>query len=117
LKRPEIHYKDLIPLLPSGDDLSFEVKRRVEIEVKYEGYIKRQMDQVRRMEGMEDRKIPRVFDYTLLHALSAEAREKLQEVAPLSIGQAARISGVTPCDVSILLVYLEKMRRQKGVEA
>lgn len=116
LKRPEIHYENLVPLLPSGDKLPLEIRKRVEIEIKYEGYIKRQLDQVERMERMEDRKIPKGLNFTRLDALSAEAREKLQKVAPLSIGQASRISGVTPSDVSILLVYLEKMKREKGVE-
>ncbi|UCE19056.1 MAG: tRNA uridine-5-carboxymethylaminomethyl(34) synthesis enzyme MnmG [Gemmatimonadota bacterium] len=113
LRRPEVHYRDLVPLLPSGDHLPLDVQRRVEIEVKYEGYIKRQLEQVKKIERMEEKKIPPGLDYAHLHALSAEAREKLQEVAPLSIGQAARISGVTPSDVSILLVCLEKMRREK----
>ena len=113
LKRPEIHYEDLVPLLPGEVNLPHEVKERVEIEIKYEGYIKRQMDQVRRMERMENRRIPQGFDYTSLGALSSEAREKLTEVSPLSLGQAARISGVTPSDISVLLVYLEKMRREE----
>ncbi|MFQ6091526.1 MAG: tRNA uridine-5-carboxymethylaminomethyl(34) synthesis enzyme MnmG [bacterium] len=113
LRRPEIRYGDLSRICPGEDNLPDEVRERVEIEVKYEGYIRRQIDQVRRMERMEDRRIPQGLDYSSIQALSSEAREKLQEVEPLSIGQAARISGVTPADISILLVYLEKMRRER----
>lgn len=115
LKRPEVHYDDLLPFCSKEIELPEEVKERVEIEVKYEGYIKRQMAQVQRLESMENRKIPRDVDYTNFHALSSEAREKLREVAPMTIGQAARISGVTPSDISILLVYLEKARRERLV--
>jgi len=113
LKRPEIHYLDLEPLSSPDAPLPEIVKERVEIEVKYEGYIRRQLDQIRRLERMENRKIPAKFDYSGIGALSSEAREKLMEISPRTLGQAARISGVTPSDISVLLICLEKARRER----
>jgi tRNA uridine 5-carboxymethylaminomethyl modification enzyme len=79
----------------------------VEIELKYEGYMKRQEETIARLEKYEDKIIPLTLNYSMLNALSAEAREKLSRIKPRSIGQASRISGVTPSDISILLVYLK----------
>ena len=81
--------------------------RQVEIELKYEGYMKRQEETIARLEKYEDKIIPLTLNYSMLNALSAEAREKLSRIKPRSIGQATRISGVTPSDISILLVYLK----------
>lgn len=108
LKRPEITYEILERVLGEKSDLSAEVKEQVEIQLKYEGYIKKANDQVKRMLKMEDKKIPVDIDYDDIHSLAFEAREKLKSIRPLSIGQASRISGVNPADVSILLVYIEQ---------
>jgi len=83
----------------------------VEAEIKYEGYIKRQEEQVRRFERMENRRIPETLDYTTVTGLSEEARQKLSEIRPRSLGQASRISGVRSGDISVLLVYLERIGR------
>ncbi|MGM8212863.1 tRNA uridine-5-carboxymethylaminomethyl(34) synthesis enzyme MnmG [Virgibacillus sp. W0430] len=108
LKRPEINYELLEQLLETTVDLPAETKEQVEIQVKYEGYIKKANDQVKRMQKMEDKRIPEKIDYDAIHGLASEAKEKLKSVQPLSIGQASRISGVTPADVSILAVYIEQ---------
>jgi tRNA uridine 5-carboxymethylaminomethyl modification enzyme len=114
LKRPEIRYEDLAPFFEEPWGPGPEVMRLVEIEVKYEGYIQRQLEQVRKMERMENRSIPMDFDYAQVKGLSAEALEKLRQVAPTTIAQAGRISGVTPSDISILLIHLEKRRREQA---
>ncbi len=112
LQRPEVGYDDLTAVDPQHPQLPEEVTRVLEIEMKYRGYIEKQMAQVRKFRRMEDKKIPSNFDYSRLEGLSVEAREKLSKIRPESIGQAGRITGVTPADVSTLLVYLEQ--RQKG---
>jgi len=84
------------------------VKEQVEIQIKYEGYIKKANDQVKRMLKMEDKKIPANIDYDAVNGLSSEAKERLKKVLPLSIGQASRTAGVTPSDISILAVYIEQ---------
>ncbi|MGM8365465.1 tRNA uridine-5-carboxymethylaminomethyl(34) synthesis enzyme MnmG [Virgibacillus sp. W0181] len=108
LKRPEISYTLLESLLEDPVDLPLDVKEQVEIQIKYEGYIKKAYDQVNRMQKMEDKRIPNNIDYDAIHGLASEAKEKLKSVQPLSIGQASRISGVTPADTSILAVYIEQ---------
>ena len=85
-----------------------EALEQVEIQLKYEGYIKRQYENVEKLEKYEEAKIPLTLNYLILKSLSTEGREKLHKVKPRSIGQASRISGVTPSDISILLVYLKK---------
>ncbi len=107
LKRPEVTYTHLEHMFGERD-LPDEVKEQVEIQIKYEGYIKKAKEQVERMLKMEDKKIPENIDYDAIKGLAAEAREKLKEIQPLSIGQASRISGVNPADISILLVYIEQ---------
>lgn len=108
LKRPELSY-DLIELMiEANSDLPAVVKEQVGIQVKYEGYIKKANEQVTRMLKMEDKKIPHDIDYDDISGIATEAKEKLKEVRPLSVGQASRISGVNPADVSILLVYIEQ---------
>ena len=113
-KRPELNLKEIINLNGTGQNLVVEellknekALMQVEIELKYEGYIKRQFDMVNKLEKYESRKIPSTLNYLTLKALSTEGREKLHKVKPRSIGQASRISGVTPSDISILLVYLK----------
>jgi len=96
---------------PEIKGLASEVVKQIEILLKYEGYICRQKDQVERMRRLEERRIPADFDYRSLEALSYEARQKLEEIRPSSIGQAMRIPGITPAAISLLLIYLEKTRR------
>ncbi len=91
-----------------SSDLPRDVKEQVEIQIKYEGYIKKANEQVERMRKMEDKKIPENIDYDAIAGLASEAKEKLKKIQPISIGQASRISGVNPSDISILLVYIEQ---------
>lgn len=112
LKRPEVTYA-LLEEIIDVPDLSHEVKEQVEIQIKYEGYIKKANEQVERMLRMENKKIPENIDYDAIKGLAQEAREKLKEIRPVSIGQASRISGVNPADISILLVYIEQGKIQK----
>ncbi|MEH7378619.1 tRNA uridine-5-carboxymethylaminomethyl(34) synthesis enzyme MnmG [Neobacillus drentensis] len=108
LKRPEMNYELLETIFPSDVSLDEDVKEQVEIQLKYEGYITKSLQQVDRLKKMEDKKIPENIDYDMVSGLATEARQKLKLVKPLSIAQASRISGVNPADVSILLVYLEQ---------
>ncbi len=108
LCRPELHYDDLALLDPDRPDLSRRVKEQVEIEIKYEGYIQRQKKQVDLFLKMENRSIPSTLNYDDVPSLRIEARQRLKEFLPISIGQASRISGVTPADISVLLVYLDR---------
>ena len=94
-------------------DVSDEVAEQVEIQIKYEGYIEKQLQQVERSKKMETKKIPEDLDYFAINGLASEAKQKLSSVRPLSVGQASRVSGVNPADISILLVYLEQGRLAK----
>lgn len=114
LKRPELGYKDVAKVIePPAEALSDDVTEQVEIQVKYEGYIEKQLQQVERAQKMENKKIPEDLDYFAINGLASEAKQKLSEVRPLSVGQASRVSGVNPADISILLVYLEQGRLAK----
>ncbi|MES1050924.1 tRNA uridine-5-carboxymethylaminomethyl(34) synthesis enzyme MnmG [Bacillus thuringiensis] len=108
LRRPEMTYEHIHLLVPSEVELSDEVKEQVEIQIKYEGYIEKSLQQVERMKKMENKKIPVDIDYDAISSIASEARQKLKDVRPLSMGQASRISGVNPADISILLVYIEQ---------
>ncbi|EJS76179.1 tRNA uridine-5-carboxymethylaminomethyl(34) synthesis enzyme MnmG [Bacillus cereus] len=108
LRRPEMSYEHIHLLVPSEVELSDEITEQVEIQIKYEGYIEKSLQQVERMKKMENKKIPVDIDYDAISSLASEARQKLKDVRPLSMGQASRISGVNPADVSILLVYIEQ---------
>ena len=112
IKRPELDYAKLAPLDPERPALSESVTEQVTIHIKYDGYIKRQMKQVEQFKKFESKKIPENFDYDDVASLRIEARQKLKEFRPVNIGQASRISGVSPADVSVLLVYMEQMRKQ-----
>lgn len=112
LRRPEISYERLLSLPVENPELPEEVREQVEIQIKYEGYIKKQQSQVERFQRLEEKKIPSDLDYAQVKGLSLEAREKMEQIRPVSIGQAARIAGVTPADISVLLIYLEQRRRQ-----
>ncbi|MED2555689.1 tRNA uridine-5-carboxymethylaminomethyl(34) synthesis enzyme MnmG [Bacillus thuringiensis] len=108
LRRPEMTYEHIHLLVPSEVELSDEVTEQVEIQIKYEGYIEKSLQQVERMKKMESKKIPVDIDYDAISSLASEARQKLKDDRPLSMGQASRISGVNPADISILLVYIEQ---------
>ncbi|HHT62702.1 MAG TPA: tRNA uridine-5-carboxymethylaminomethyl(34) synthesis enzyme MnmG [Clostridia bacterium] len=114
LKRPEIGYEDIIPLAEDKLDLGPQEKEQVEIQVKYDGYIKKQMEQAERFKKLENRRIPKDIQYMNIKGLRTEARQKLEKIKPESIGQASRISGVSPADISVLLVYLEQKRRMQS---
>ena len=114
LRRPQITYADLLALGLGDAALSPEVCAQVEIQIKYEGYIKQQWEQVARVEKIENRLLPESLDYSAISGLRNEAKQKLAQVRPASVGQASRISGVNPADISVLLIYLEGLRRQGG---
>ncbi|MDM8101404.1 MULTISPECIES: tRNA uridine-5-carboxymethylaminomethyl(34) synthesis enzyme MnmG [Oceanobacillus] len=108
LKRPELTYEYVEQMIEIDENISDDVKEQVAIQIKYEGYIKKAKEQVARMLKMEDKKIPADIDYNAINGIATEAIEKLKKVRPLSVGQASRISGVNPADISILLVYIEQ---------
>ena len=108
IKRPQVSYDMLAPFDKERQPLSRSVREKVEVEIKYEGYIARQRAQVNEMLRLEGKKIPENIDYNDVYGLRLEAREKLDKVRPADIGQASRISGVSPADVSVLLIYLSK---------
>ena len=113
LKRPEITYKFIDENSPSDKPLNDEIKRQVEIQVKYEGYICRQMEMAEKLKKVEGKRIPDDFDYVTVNGLSNEILSKLQEVRPANLGQASRIPGITPAAISLLLVTIEKLKRQR----
>lgn len=113
LRRPEMKYELLKPFVPRETNLPAEVEEQVEIQVKYEGYIKKSNQQVEKMRKMDNKYIPEHIDYDDISGIASEAREKLKQVRPLSVGQTSRISGVNPSDISILLVYIEQGVRSK----
>ncbi|WP_210471444.1 tRNA uridine-5-carboxymethylaminomethyl(34) synthesis enzyme MnmG [Sporosarcina sp. 6E9] len=113
LKRPEISYEQISRIVPPEEKLSSEVAEQVEIFIKYEGYIEKSMQQVERMNKMEDKKIPENIDYDAISGIASEAKGMLNKVRPLSIAQASRMPGVNPADISILLVYIEQGRIAK----
>ena len=108
LRRPRIHYDELAPFDPGRPDLPPDVREQVEISVKYEGYIRRQQSQVEDFKKMASHRLPDGIDYSSIQGLRLEAREKLAAVRPLDLGQASRISGVSPADIAALMIYLEK---------
>ena len=108
LRRPEIHYADLEPFDPNWPNLSADIAEQVEISVKYEGYIQRQQKQVEDFERMEQRLLPPELDFHAIQGLRLEARQKLNQIKPLNLGQASRISGVSPADIAALMVFLSR---------
>jgi tRNA uridine 5-carboxymethylaminomethyl modification enzyme len=114
LKRPEIVYRDIEKIFPPGELLRSDIAEQVEISVKYDGYIQRQIHQVDRFLSLEHKTIPRDLDFDTVTGLGSEVRQKLKQVQPLSLGQASRISGVTPAAISLLIVALEKRKRGAG---
>lgn len=113
LRRPELQYSDIMNLANQEVKLSDEIIEQIEIEVKYEGYIKKSIQQVEKLRKMEEKRIPKNINYDEVPSLALEAREKLKKVEPMTIGQASRISGVNPADISILLVYLEQLKNKE----
>ena len=113
LKRPELSYEDLKEIDPDRPDLPWYVQDEVEIEIKYEGYIKKQLAQIEQFKKLENKKIPDWVDYNQILGLSTEAKQKLSQIRPASIGQASRISGVSPADISVLLIWLESIKKGK----
>ncbi|ALS24580.1 MULTISPECIES: tRNA uridine-5-carboxymethylaminomethyl(34) synthesis enzyme MnmG [Paenibacillus] len=111
LRRPEVTYEHLHALSPAPYELTEDMKEQVEIQVKYSGYIEKQLAHVERLRKMEKKRIPEDIIYEEVHGLATEAKQKLAKIRPISIGQASRISGVTPADISILLVYLEQYNK------
>jgi tRNA uridine 5-carboxymethylaminomethyl modification enzyme len=112
LRRQDLDYNSVLELADEAGPEDDEIKEAVEISIKYEGYIKRQLHQVANFKKLEGRKIPPTFTYDGLVSFSKEVLEKLKRVRPASVGQASRISGVTPAAISLLLVALERDRRQ-----
>lgn len=112
VRRPQVSYKDLEPFDTERPQLPDEVTEQVEIQIKYEGYIQKQLIQVEQMRRLETRKIPEDINYEEVRGLRLEAIEKLQRIRPHSIGQASRISGVSPADISVLLIYMESCKEK-----
>lgn len=108
LRRPQIGYKDLTPFDTTRPDLPDDIFEQVEIDIKYEGYIKRQQMQINELRRLEVKRLPEDLDYKLITGLRLEAIEKLCKIRPETVGQASRISGVSPADISVLLIYLER---------
>jgi tRNA uridine 5-carboxymethylaminomethyl modification enzyme len=114
LKRPELGYGDIEKISPSSGTVKADAAEQVEIQIKYEGYIERQMNQVERFGALEKKSLPEDLDYDAIIGLGSEVKQKLKQVKPVSLGQASRISGVTPAAVSLLMVALEKRKRGKA---
>lgn len=108
IRRPELSYEIIAPIDKDRPGLPYDVREQVDINIKYEGYIKRQLKQVEQFKKLEAKKIPENLDYGKVGSLRIEARQKLEQYRPISIGQASRISGVSPADISVLLVYMEQ---------
>lgn len=117
LRRPEITYAHIHQIAPAPEPIPEEVAEQVEIQIKYDGYIRKSLQQVERMKKVEERKIPADIDYHQISGMSKEAREKMSKIRPLNIGQASRISGVNPADISVLMVYLEQYGRTYATTA
>ena len=112
LRRPEVSYQDVVAFIgPAAEDLDDKIIELIETEIKYEGYISKTMDQVAKMKRMEEKRIPANIDWDDIDSIATEARQKFKLINPETIGQASRISGVNPADISILMVYLEGKNR------
>ncbi len=117
LRRPEVSYEGLLSLMPVAESLADEVKEQVEIAAKYQGYIDRQKDEIAKQKGSENIRLGAEMDYARVHGLSIEARQKLLAHMPETIGQAGRISGITPATISLLLVYLKRKHKKQSNQA
>ena len=114
LRRPELDYESLAVLDTERKPLPADVIEQVVVNIRYEGYIERQMQQVEHFKKLENRKIPEDFDYDAVPSIRIEARQKLKQFRPVNVGQASRISGVSPADISVLLVMLERVLKADG---
>ena len=114
IRRPELNYEILAPLDKDRPSLPWDVQEQVNINIKYDGYIRRQLKQVEQYKKLESKKIPENMDYEDVKGLRIEAKQKLNLYRPVSIGQASRISGVSPADISVLLVYMEQMYKKES---
>ena len=113
LKRPEIKIEDIFQLTDNIKPYNYHINKQAEIQVKYEGYIKRQLENIEKFKTLENKKIPSDFDYNFIPGISNEIKEKLSNIKPLTLGQASRISGVTPAAISVISIYLKKWREIK----
>ncbi|MFZ5906392.1 MAG: tRNA uridine-5-carboxymethylaminomethyl(34) synthesis enzyme MnmG [Nitrospirota bacterium] len=113
LKRPELTYAFIDEVAPSGQNLAPGIKKQVEIQIKYDGYIARQMEMAERLKKIEGKRVPEDFDYAAVNGLSREVLGKLQEIRPANLGQASRIPGITPAAVSLLMVAIERRKRER----
>ena len=113
IRRPELNYDALAPVDPERPELTADIREQVNINIKYDGYIKRQIKQVKQFKKLESKKLAPNFDYNQISGLRMEAQQKLNLYQPISIGQASRISGVSPADISVILVYLEQLHYQQ----
>ena len=116
IKRPELDYEKLKDADPARPELPYDVIEEAEIKLKYDGYIKRQIAQAQQAQKMETRRIPQDINYSEIHGLRLEARQKLDKIRPESLGQASRISGVSPADISVLIIWLESYLKNKGAD-
>ncbi len=116
LRRPEITYTDILKTFPAESELSYSEIASIEVEVKFSGYLKRQEQEISKVIKMEGEKIPPLFDYSIVNGLSIEVRERLSKVRPSTLGQASRISGVTPAAVSLLAIYLKRKHASKAIK-
>jgi len=107
VRRPELDYQKLAPIDKDRPELSKEIQEEVNVQIKYEGYIKKQIEQVEKFKKLENRRIPEDIDYEKISGLRLEAISKLSQIRPSSVGQASRISGVSPSDMNVLLIYLQ----------
>ena len=114
LKRPQVSYAGLAAVDNSRPELAQHIVDHLEVQIKYEGYIRKQLQQIEKFKRLEDKKLSENIDYSQIEGLRIEAKEKLEKFRPLSIGQASRISGVSPADINVLLIYLEKYRRRNN---
>ena len=114
VRRPELSYEAIAPLDPERPQLPDDTARQVNIQIKYEGYILRQMQQVEKFRKLESRKIPKELDYDQVKSLRLEATQKLKAFRPENIGQASRIQGVSPADISVLMVYINAYNKEAG---
>ena len=112
LKRPQLSYEALAEIDPERPDLPQDVQEQVNIQIKYAGYIDQQLKQVEQFKKLEGRLLPMELDYQTIQGLRLEARQKLNLVRPENLGQASRITGVSPADISVLLIYMEQMKRK-----
>jgi len=112
LKRPEINYDILAEIDPERPIISQHAITQLEVQIKYQGYIVKQLQQIEKFKKLENRKLSVEFDYDKVDGLRIEARQKLNQLKPISVGQASRISGVSPADINVLLIHFEKLRRR-----